>query len=485
MTTEQGTTGGAYGYTVTPAESTGARTSDSSVRDYSATVRDNSAEWDMLDAVFGGTKTMRAAGKTFLPSWPGENDPEYQKRLGQAVLFPMFKRTCEILASKPFSRPITLAGIPTETSAGLENIDNAGQGIHAFFFNVLENCLSHGVSGVLADFPPVAAARTLADQKAVGAHSYLVHYPAGSVLGFTPPPPGETNPTMLRLLERAVIPDGAFGEKIVEQVRVLYEGGAWEVWRESEAKKNEWYIFEYGTSSRRDIPFTFFYGNRTGFGTGESPLKDLAYLNVEHWQSSSDQQTILHVARVPILFMKGFADTESFMIGAATAATATNKDADMKYVEPQGAAIGHGRTSILDLEERGRAIGAELLVRKTNRMTATQVESEDTAGDCMLQAIVEMFELGVKNCLRNLAIWNGEDASLIDAEVFSEFSESSLSDAIANVVFTAVAARDLSKQTGFEIFKRSGYIDAELTWEQEKARQDSQPADVPPPPVVP
>ena len=59
---------------------------------------------------------------------------------------------------------------------------------------------------------------------------------------------------MLRLLERAVIPDGAFGEKIVEQVRVLYEGGAWEVWRESEAKTNEWYVALVGTSSRRDIP---------------------------------------------------------------------------------------------------------------------------------------------------------------------------------------------------------------------------------------
>ena len=69
--------------------------------------------------------------------------------------------------------------------------------------------------------------------------------------------------------------------------------------------------------------------------------------------------------------------------------------------------------------------------------------------------------------------------------MFSEFSESSLSDAIANVVFTAVTDGNLSKQTGFEIFKRSGYIDAELTWEQEKARQDSQPKDVPPPPVVP
>jgi len=30
------------------------------------------------------------------------------------------------------------------------------------------------------------------------------------------------------------------------------------------------------------------------------PLLDLAWLNVEHWQSASDQSNILHVARVPI-----------------------------------------------------------------------------------------------------------------------------------------------------------------------------------------
>ena len=39
-----------------------------------------------------------------------------------------------------------------------------------------------------------------------------------------------------------------------------------------------------------------------GFMTAHPPLMDLAWLNLAHWQSASDQRHILHVARVPILF---------------------------------------------------------------------------------------------------------------------------------------------------------------------------------------
>jgi hypothetical protein len=49
------------------------------------------------------------------------------------------------------------------------------------------------------------------------------------------------------------------------------------------------------------IPFVPLYGTRLAFMMGISPLRDVAYLNVKHWQSQSDQDTILHVARVPIL----------------------------------------------------------------------------------------------------------------------------------------------------------------------------------------
>jgi hypothetical protein len=444
------------------------------VRDYSPAVEEMAEHWPMLDAVYGGTHEMREAGKRFLPQWPGEDDESYKNRLKTAVLFPAFSRTCEILASKPFSKPIALTGVPVGLTELLEDIDAAGRGIHAFFYDVLNNCLSHGISGVLADFPPTDGLRTVAEERAAGVRPYLVHYPAGSVLGWRMNGKALSN---IRLLESAIIADGPFDEREVDQVRVLYAAqadetqGRWEIWRVDEKDpERKWIVYDSGVSSRSDIPFSFFYGNRIGFGTGISPLIDLAHMNVEHWQSACDQQTILHVARIPILFMKGFGAQEPLVIGAASAVKSSNIDAELKFVEHSGAAIGAGRTSLLDLEERMRAIGAELLVRKTNRMTATQVESEDTAGDCMLQAIVEMFELSIESCLKSMCDWMGLDGSEIEVEMYNEFSVSSLSDAKAQIVLLGREQGVISPQTVFETFRSAGMLDPELTWDEEKTR---------------
>ena len=64
---------------------------------------------------------------------------------------------------------------------------------------------------------------------------------------------------------------------------------------------------------------------------------ELGHLNVEHWQSSSDQQTILHVARVPLLFVIGV--ETPLTIGADSLITASNPGAELKFVEHSGAAI--------------------------------------------------------------------------------------------------------------------------------------------------
>ncbi|MGR5448171.1 DUF4055 domain-containing protein, partial [Vibrio jasicida] len=84
--------------------------------------------------------------------------------------------------------------------------------------------------------------------------------------------------------------------------------------------------------------------------TGVPPLAELAYMNVEHWQSKSDQQTILHVARVPILFAKMLGDNK-ITVGGAAVVKCEDENGDLKYVEHGGAAIEAGRLSLLDLED--------------------------------------------------------------------------------------------------------------------------------------
>ena len=51
---------------------------------------------------------------------------------------------------------------------------------------------------------------------------------------------------------------------------------------------------------------------------GTPPLLNLGLLNIKHWQSQSEQDNILHVARVPLLVAYGLDRNEELTVGAST-----------------------------------------------------------------------------------------------------------------------------------------------------------------------
>ena len=443
-----------------------------SVRQQSAAVVAQARHWPIIAALQGGTSALRDAGEAYLPKWPNEDAESYTARLSTATLYPAFARTVEVMAAKPFSRPLTLAdNVPTRMVEWLNDCDLKGHNLHVFAGQLSRDVVSYGISGVLVDYPKVSNIKTQAEEKAIAARPYFTRYAPGTVLGWkTMIISGYEKLTQLRLLETVTEDDGDFGEKVVEQVRVLYPG-KWEVWRK-EDKKEDWGIFDEGVTTLNEIPFVFFYGIRKDTGIGLPPLVELAYQNVEHWQSSSDQQTILHVARVPILTIIGADDNTSITVGSKSAVKIP-MNGDMKFVEHSGSAIEAGRKSILDLEERMRQTGAELLVLKPGDVTATQVTSEDQANRCTLQRIAEDMEDALDQCLQYMADWVGE-AEGGNVAVFKDFGAATLAEASAELLLKTNQAGKLSDETYFNELKRRGIYAPDSTWDDEKERIDGQ-----------
>ncbi len=439
------------------------------VRQPSSAVAAMAAEWPILDGLTGGTRAMRRAGRALLPQFPAEDDAAYQARLDTAVLTNFFGRTCAVMAAKPFSQPVGSGRVAPSVTEYLPDIDGQGTEFPAFCETLLRGCLSHGLDGVLVDCPPAPAGMTRAEEKAAGIRPFWAHYSAAAILGAKADRSGGAwKLRQLRLLESVAEPDGRFGERQVEQVRVLEPGG-WELWRRGEGSGGDWLLYDSGATTLDVVPFQFFYGTRRAFGAGTSPLLDLAYLNAEHWQSSSDQQTILHVARVPILFGKGFDPSATIRIGASSAVVVAEAEADMKFVEHGGHAIDAGRQSLLDLEDRMRQLGAELLVKQKANATATQVVSEGQANSCLLQSIVENFEDGLNACLDYTALWLGDETPS-RVELFKDFGVDSLSDASATLLLDAAQGGLLSAETWFDEMRRRSILDSERQWGVERKR---------------
>lgn len=421
--------------------------------------------WPIISALMGGTSAIRKAGKEYLPKWPNEADDSYKNRLATATLYPAFKRTVEVLASKPFSKMLTLSDdVPSRMKVWLEDADLQGRDIQAFSSTIFQECVGYGISFVLVDYPKAQGIRTAADETAAGVRPYFVHYSPWNVLGWrTEKAGGRDRLIQLRLKEYKLAPSEEYGEKMIEQVRVLTPG-AWELWQKDD-KKEKWLMAEEGTTTLTEIPFVAFYGERTGFMTGTPPLMELAHQNIEHYQSSSDQQTILHVARVPILTIIGADDDAAVTVGAS-AAVKLPIGADMRFVEHSGQAIEAGRQSIADLESRMRETGAELLVLQPGKITATQVQSENEANKCVLQKITENFEDAMNQALQFMADWVGEEDGG-SVGLYKDFGAASLSDASAQLLLNTAMSSKISDQTLLNEYKRRGILSSDLDIEAE------------------
>jgi hypothetical protein len=444
------------------------------VNEQSEEVASLALQWAVLEALQGGTPAMREAGIAYLPQWPNEEEASYTARLATATLFPALKRTVSVMAGKPFAKQLTLSeDAPPSIVKWAEDIDRQGVSLHSFAAEMFAETVGFGLAGVLVDYPatvPVKTGRTVAQVEASGARPYFVRVMHSQILGWrSEVVGGRVRLTQLRLLESSEEPDGAYGVKCIPQVRVLFPGG-WEVWQQTGEKNPNWTLKDSGRTTLSEIPFVPFYGVRDGFMCGKPALLDLAYLNVKHWQSQSDQDTILHVARVPILAMYGVDENTQLTVGTSSAVRFSEPKtvASLEFVEHSGAAIEAGAKSLTALEEQMIQTGAELLVQKPGQRTATEDANDAEGNKSDLQRMAESFEDSLDMALDFMAQFarlpTGGNVTL-----FSDYGAATLSDASASLVKDLNLSGILSKRTTINELKRRGVLAAEVDADEEAA----------------
>lgn len=436
--------------------------------------------WSLIADLMGGTATMRRAGARHLPQWPAEDALAYKERLNTATLFPAYARTVSVLTGRPFSKSLTIGDdIPTRIRPWLDDIDLEGRNLHTFAADLFSNALGYGFCGILVDCPTAEGVRTVADEKLVRVRPYFVHVRHDAILGWRAEKRGSSIVlTQLRLNETVEEPDGAFSTKQVTQVRVL-EPGKWTTYRKQKDQSGveTWIEYESGVTTIDVIPFVPIYGIRKDFMIGAPPMIELAHMNVEHWQSKSDQQTILHVARVPVLFGKDLGTDTKITVGAGSLIQATSKDADLKYVEHTGAAIEAGRKSLLDLEDRMRQVGAELLVIKPGNTTEVQTISDNEQAICDLQRMSQSLEDALDQALNLMAKWVKEPTGG-HVSIFSDYGAATLAEASAQLLFEMKADGSLSHATLLNELKRRGVLSPEIDVTKEIAAANTEKQDM-------
>jgi hypothetical protein len=354
-------------------------------------------KWILLHDLRGGTQTMREAGKRWLPQEPNEEERQYQNRLERSFLYGAFGDTIDKIVSKPFSRAVQVNPELPEPIESMEyDVDRTGRDLTQFLREVFEAGTMYGLTHVLVDFPNVGSDRplTLEDEKTLGIRPVFIHIKPPQMLGWQTEysPEGLEELASIRFKETRTEPDGDFGEKETTYIR-YYTKTEWRVYRQAE--DGNWSVVSGGNHTFGRVPVFTVYFNRTGFMTADPPLEDLAWMNLAHWQSYSDQRNILRFARVGLLFIKGMnpEDMEKgVVIGPGRIIRSRSEQADMKYVETSGQGIKTGAEDLKTIEDRMEALGNQPLMSRTGSQTATGQAIDEARTQADIKSWVRVTE---------------------------------------------------------------------------------------------
>ena len=202
----------------------------------------------------------------------------------------------------------------------------------------------------------------------------------------------------MRLSEKVVEPDGLYGEREVEQIRLLTPGG-YEIHRK-EKDKTDWIIHEEGTTSLDVIPFATAYSNRVGLLESRPPMEDIAELNLKHYQVSSDLSNMLHISAVPMLSFFGFPQSAEEVSAGPGEAICFPAEGRAEYIEPGGKSFDAQYQQIEQIEKQINELGlASVLGQKLVGEAAEAKRIYRSQGDITMMLIAQQMQDLIDNCL--------------------------------------------------------------------------------------
>ena len=454
----------------------------------SISYRRMSAEWELIHDLLGGTTKMRASRTTWLPQEPREKDGQYEIRLNRSFLYNALGNTVERIVSKPFSRTVTVG--PDLLPPGLDMIeqdaDFDGADLTSVARKLFEDGVSYGWANVLVDYPTVSTDLDLATERATRIHPYFVPVSPLNLISVSvssDPVSGRTKIRECRIKEKAIVASGEFGER--EVTRVLHirsrgadvqDPGTWTRW-EYNPERTTWNEIDTGpfTYPGDEIPMVRIpIGKKKSDTEADPPLRDLADLNLAHWQSLSDQRNILRFARLPILFQTGISEEEAerpVILGPVNVIRSVNSDAKMVFVEHSGKAIDAGAKDLKELEERMEVLGLQPFLQSSSGTTATEVGAHESRTMTSIQAWIRSLEDGLSLAYDFAATWLGEELpSDFSIDIFNEFGLSLRAIQDIKELQATRARGDITHETFLRELKRRSVLSDDVNIDEEIQR---------------
>lgn len=449
------------------------------------------ADWMLADDLYSSTSGMRAAAERYLPKRYREKQDIYDYRLRSAFLYPGFVMGCEDLTSRPFERPVMLDGAGKQQQVIEEDCDRARTSLSEHLGDRYRQGLKYGVTHVLIDFSGWRSQSARDELPGGAARPYFVPISPRDLIDWD-----EVNDklVMIRFRSSKIERVADFETRRIPLVIrwQLIEDGTIAIHQWAKRPENDqpnaksvWRL-EVEKIARAAKPFpelpfdTVWFGTPVGRGA-QSPLRDLAWKNVEHWAASSRYNYALDFATGGIIYTEGMRLEEIEKQGGVSLGgshfLAFEKEGSVNFAEAKGSGIEPSGNRCEALVAEMRALGARHLQERKVASTATEQRIDESNSTSNVKQWSKLLEAGAMRCFRWASFWlNAELPASFTVRIHSDFSAPAVSGSAS--IEKARDRGDISHQTYLEELQRMGDLDARRNIEEEveKAQQEKDAA---------
>lgn len=390
--------------------------------------------WILIEDLMQGTYGMRRKHRRYLPQEPRELDESYDNRLARSVVPPYYQRLERMLAGMLTRKPVRLTDTSDTIREQLFDVDLQGNDLNVWTYETARKLIRYGHVGTLVDAP------------SDGGRPYWCTYTPRQILGWrTEQRDGAQQLIQLRLMETVVVPDGLYGEKAIEQVRVLTPG-QFQIHQRQD--NGDFKVTDEGTTSLDVIPFAVAYGNRHGFMESRPPMEDIAELNLKTYQVQSDLDNQLHISAVPMLAFFGFPSAAEEVSAGPGEAIAFPAEGRAEYIEPQGRSFDFQFRRLEQLAAQINELGlSAVLGQKLSAETAEAKRIDRSQGDSTMMVIAQNVQDMIDNCLQFHAQFLGQNEAAGSCLVNRDFIGSRLEPQDVQSLLALYTAGTITQET--------------------------------------
>lgn len=447
---------------------------DPSSPDYqSASYREQIGDVTLMREVYGGTKSMRAQKKKYLPQHPMEVDGKYADRLNIAIAYNALRKTVEGLTGMIFRRDPQLSpDMPAPVQKAMEDVDLRGNKLAVFLRKVADNALLDGHTWIHVEAPRTDGLRNQAEAEAAGVRPYWINVKKSAAINWRyAMRSGKAVLTLFVYCEASVLATGEFGEEERQRIRVLREGAVnpengvfgdvlgelWELQKVQQANGQtieKWVRIEQYTVGVTTLPVVCVYADQDGPFESRPPLQDLAYEQIEHYRVRSERQKNLTFASiaVPYVFGENVTDDEGeprIKWGADGMLLLNDPNATAGMLESAGNGLAAGLEELNTIRENMASLGLRMLMR-TPTAAKPATATSDLLNKSESNASLATFAVALEDATNQCLIMHGEyegEANPGTVEINRDFHEQLVDPAFITAIGNEVAQGHLSLDT--------------------------------------